>query len=78
MNAGGMRSFIADYGVPLMILVWTAMSYAVPESIPTGVPRRLYSPLPWDTKSLKHWSVAQVINFSWNTLVSYLSIYFSN
>lgn len=59
-GAGWFRSLIADYGVPLMVLVWAAMSYAVPGSIPSGVPRRLYSPLPWDTKSLQHWTVAKV------------------
>ncbi|ONK70045.1 uncharacterized protein A4U43_C05F29680 [Asparagus officinalis] len=58
-GTGWSRSLIADYGVPLMVMAWTALSYAVPESIPSGVPRRLYSPLPWDSKSLQHWSVAK-------------------
>ncbi|RRT58844.1 hypothetical protein B296_00004740 [Ensete ventricosum] len=51
--------FIADYGVPLMVLLWTAMSYAVPSKVPSGVPRRLFSPLPWEAKSLYHWTVAK-------------------
>ncbi|XP_020244440.1 boron transporter 4-like [Asparagus officinalis] len=58
-GSGWSRALIADYGVPLMVMAWTAMSYAVPGSIPSGVPRRLYSPLPWDSKSLEHWSVAK-------------------
>ncbi|WOK97813.1 hypothetical protein Cni_G06521 [Canna indica] len=48
---GCVRGFIADYGVPLMVLVWTAMSYAVPAEVPSGVPRRLFSPLSWEPKS---------------------------
>ncbi|KAH7657221.1 Bicarbonate transporter eukaryotic protein [Dioscorea alata] len=58
-GTGWFRSFIADYGVPLMVLVWTAMSYAVPNKVPAGVPRRLLSPLPWESKSLHHWTVAK-------------------
>ncbi|GAY60061.1 hypothetical protein CUMW_199190 [Citrus unshiu] len=51
------RSFIADYGVPLMVLVWSALSFSVPSKVPSGVPRRLFSPLPWESASLDHWSV---------------------
>lgn len=58
-GTGWLRSFVADYGVPLMVVVWTAMSYSVPSRVPSGVPRRLFSPLPWDSKSVQHWSVAQ-------------------
>ncbi|CAL9159138.1 unnamed protein product [Musa hybrid cultivar] len=58
-GTGWLRGFIADYGVPLMVLLWTAMSYAVPSKVPSGVPRRLFSPLPWETKSLYHWTVAK-------------------
>ncbi|GAA0140672.1 secondary carrier transporter [Lithospermum erythrorhizon] len=54
---GSLRSFIADYGVPLMVVVWTALSFSVPSKVPTGVPRRLFSPLPWESRSLHHWSV---------------------
>ena len=56
-GSGVFRSFIADYGVPLMVVVWTALSYATPHGIPEGVPRRLYCPDPWETKSLYHWTV---------------------
>ncbi|GAY60065.1 hypothetical protein CUMW_199200 [Citrus unshiu] len=51
------RSFVADYGVPLMVVVWTALSFSVPSKVPSGVPRRLFSPLPWESGSLEHWSV---------------------
>ncbi|KAI7988040.1 Boron transporter 4 [Camellia lanceoleosa] len=50
------RSFIADYGVPCMVLVWSALSFSVPTRIPPGVPRRLFSPLPWVSASLRHWT----------------------
>ncbi|XP_065849666.1 probable boron transporter 6 [Euphorbia lathyris] len=54
---GWLRSFIADYGVPLMVLLWSAMSYSVPSKLPTGVPRMLHSPLLWDSTSVYHWTV---------------------
>lgn len=57
---GWLRSFIADYGVPLMVLVWTALSFAVPSKVPSGVPRRLQSPLAWQSTSLHHWTVVMV------------------
>ncbi|KQK02966.1 hypothetical protein BRADI_2g04690v3 [Brachypodium distachyon] len=56
---GCLRSFIADYGVPLMVIVWTALSYTLPSKVPSGVPRRLFSPLPWESSSLGHWTVAK-------------------
>ncbi|KAL3824320.1 hypothetical protein ACJIZ3_020349 [Penstemon smallii] len=52
-----LRSFIADYGVPLMILLWTALSFCIPNKVPSGVPRRLFSPLPWESASIYHWTV---------------------
>ncbi|XP_022720873.1 boron transporter 4-like [Durio zibethinus] len=54
---GWLRSFIADYGVPLMVVLWTAMSFTIPRKVPSGVPRRLFSPLPWESVSLEHWTV---------------------
>ncbi|KAI4376918.1 hypothetical protein MLD38_014623 [Melastoma candidum] len=51
------RGLVADYGVPLMILSWTALSFAIPRRVPSGVPRRLFSPLPWESTSLQHWTV---------------------
>jgi len=59
-NAGWLRGLIADYGIPLMVVLWTALSYAVPKKVPDGVPRRLVSPLPWEPKSLYHWTVVKV------------------
>ncbi|XP_050233739.1 boron transporter 4-like [Mercurialis annua] len=58
-GTGLFRSLIADYGVPLMVVVWTALSFCVPSKVPSGVPRRLFSPLPWDSASLHHWTVIQ-------------------
>ncbi|KAK5832631.1 hypothetical protein PVK06_016433 [Gossypium arboreum] len=59
-HGGWFRSFIADYGVPLMVVVWTAMSFSVPSKVPSGVPRRLFSPLPWEPASSQHWTVIKV------------------
>ncbi|KAJ0054334.1 hypothetical protein Pint_00810 [Pistacia integerrima] len=50
------RSLIADYGVPLMVLVWTAVSYIPSESVPKGIPRRLYSPNPWSPGAYANWT----------------------
>nr|GMD33815.1 boron transporter 4-like [Ipomoea batatas] len=58
-GTGWFRSFIADYGVPLMVLVWSALSYSIPAKVPSGVPRRLYSPLAWDSGATQHWTVIQ-------------------
>ncbi|KAL9232041.1 hypothetical protein vseg_007189 [Gypsophila vaccaria] len=56
-GTGRVRSFVADYGVPMMVVVWTIISFSVPTEVPKGVPRRLFSPLPWDSKSVYHWTV---------------------
>ncbi|KAF9685256.1 hypothetical protein SADUNF_Sadunf03G0035800 [Salix dunnii] len=56
-GTGWFRSFIADYGVPLMVVVWTALSFSIPSKVPSGVPRKLFSPLPWESSSLHHWAV---------------------
>ncbi|KAK3031117.1 hypothetical protein RJ639_035115, partial [Escallonia herrerae] len=58
-GTGWFRAFVADYGVPFMVLVWSALSLSVPNKVPSGVPRRLFSPLPWETVSLHHWTVIQ-------------------
>ncbi|KAG4961598.1 Boron transporter 4 [Glycine soja] len=55
-GTGWFRSFIADYGVPFMVVVWTALSFTVPSKVPSGVPRRLTSPLAWESTSLHHWT----------------------
>ncbi|KAG6788895.1 hypothetical protein POTOM_004973 [Populus tomentosa] len=56
-GTGWFRSFLADYGVPLMVVAWTALSFSIPSKVPSGIPRRLFSPLPWDSASLHHWTV---------------------
>nr|GFC68068.1 boron transporter 4-like [Tanacetum cinerariifolium] len=40
-----------------MVVAWTALSFTVPSNIPSGVPRRLFSPLLWDSESAYHWTV---------------------
>ncbi|KAI3897245.1 hypothetical protein MKW92_010606 [Papaver armeniacum] len=60
-GSGWIRGIIADYGVPLMVLVWTAVSYIPANSVPHGIPRRLFSPNPWspeDKASLKYFALA--------------------
>ncbi|CAI9775681.1 unnamed protein product [Fraxinus pennsylvanica] len=56
-GTGFFRSFIADYGVPLMVVLWTALSFSIPGKVPSGVPRRLFCPLPWESGALAHWTV---------------------
>eukprot|EP01018_Ginkgo_biloba_P022080 Gb_26320 [translate_table: standard] len=46
-----------DYGVPLMVVVWTAISYCSADSVPTGIPRRLSSPNPWSHGASSNWTV---------------------
>ncbi|KAL3642359.1 Boron transporter 1 [Castilleja foliolosa] len=56
-GAGWLRGFVADYGVPLMVLVWTAVSYIPVNDVPRGIPRRLFSPNPWSTGAYSNWTV---------------------
>ncbi|XP_052486801.1 boron transporter 4 [Gossypium raimondii] len=56
-GTGWFRSFIAEYGVPLMVVCWTALSYTVPRKVNSGIPRRLFCPLLWEPESLPHWTV---------------------
>ncbi|KAL9407558.1 hypothetical protein AB3S75_046159 [Citrus x aurantiifolia] len=56
-GSGCLRGFIADYGVPLMVLVWTAVSYIPARSVPKGIPRRLFSPNPWSPGAYENWTV---------------------
>ncbi|GFP93599.1 probable boron transporter 2 [Phtheirospermum japonicum] len=55
-GSGWLRSLIADYGVPLMVLVWTAISYIPATSVPDGIPRRLFSPNPWSPGAYENWT----------------------
>ncbi|ESW35208.1 hypothetical protein PHAVU_001G215700 [Phaseolus vulgaris] len=56
-GTGWLRSLIADYGVPLMVLVWTGVSYLPAGSVPHGIPRRLFSPNPWSPGAYENWTV---------------------
>ncbi|KAI5683396.1 hypothetical protein M9H77_04624 [Catharanthus roseus] len=56
-GTGWLRGFIADYGVPLMVLVWTGVSYIPVNSVPHGIPRRLFSPNPWSPGAYANWTV---------------------
>lgn len=56
-GAGWLRGFIADYGVPLMVLVWTGISYIPVHDVPRGIPRRLFSPNPWSPGAYSNWTV---------------------
>ncbi|GKV40569.1 hypothetical protein SLEP1_g48195 [Rubroshorea leprosula] len=55
-GSGWLRSLIADYGVPIMVLIWTAVSYIPAGSIPEGIPRRLFSPNPWSPGAHENWT----------------------
>lgn len=56
-GTGWLRGFIADYGVPLMVLVWTSLSYIPVNDVPRGIPRRLFSPNPWSPGAYSNWTV---------------------
>ncbi|XP_008781062.2 probable boron transporter 2 [Phoenix dactylifera] len=56
-GTGWLRGFIADYGVPMMVLVWTGVSYIPSGNVPTGIPRRLFSPNPWSPGAYENWTV---------------------
>ncbi|KAL4366438.1 hypothetical protein GQ457_05G001530 [Hibiscus cannabinus] len=56
-GTGWLRSFVADYGVPLMVLIWTAVSYIPAGDVPKGIPRRLFSPNPWSPGAYENWTV---------------------
>ncbi|KZV57592.1 boron transporter 1 [Dorcoceras hygrometricum] len=55
-GSGWLRSLTADYGVPLMVLLWTAVSYIPYSSVPKGIPRRLMSPNPWSPGAYENWT----------------------
>ncbi|KAD4385808.1 hypothetical protein E3N88_25977 [Mikania micrantha] len=58
-GTGWLRGFIADYGVPLMVLVWTGVSYIPTKNVPEGIPRRLFSPNPWSAGAYSNWTIAK-------------------
>jgi len=52
------RAILADYGVPLLVVAWTGLSYAIssPSDIEPSVPSRVSSPNTWDMRSTS-WTV---------------------
>ena len=56
---GGVRSFLADYGVPLMVVLWTGISYALFDPTPTDIPRRILIPSAWDSAAQENYSVLE-------------------
>lgn len=73
--AGWIRSLIADYGVPLMVLVFTAISYAPYSSVPKGIPRRLVSPNPWSRGAYQNWTVIKVYILFFHFYYMFCSIF---
>lgn len=51
---GYMRAFLADYGVPLMVVAWSGLSFAL-SGTPTGIPARVDTPDTWNVQS--NWAV---------------------
>ncbi|KAF3778091.1 putative boron transporter 3 [Nymphaea thermarum] len=60
-GTGWLRGLVADYGVPLMVLLWTAISYIPARDIPRGIPRRLFSPNPWSHGAYSNWTVIKTL-----------------
>ncbi|GLJ25077.1 hypothetical protein SUGI_0479710 [Cryptomeria japonica] len=58
-GTGSLRGLIADYGVPLMVIVWTGVSYAPVNHVPSGIPRRLFTPNPWSPNAYANWTVVK-------------------
>ncbi|KAL3682091.1 hypothetical protein R1sor_000113 [Riccia sorocarpa] len=56
-GTGWLRNVIAGYGVPLMVVVWTGISYIPGDSVPEGIPRRVLSPAIWTRSSVQHWTI---------------------
>ncbi|KAH7414998.1 hypothetical protein KP509_14G022700 [Ceratopteris richardii] len=54
-----LRKFLADYGVPMLVLIWSAISFAPSPHVPEGIPRRLSSLSPWDKDATKSWRVVK-------------------
>lgn len=63
LYTGLLRGLIADYGVPLLVVVWTAASYIPAGNVPEGIPRRLLSPNPWSPGAYSNWTVMKACFF---------------
>lgn len=46
LGRGWLRGFLADYGVPLMVVLWSGVSFAVTPA--PHVPRRVATPNTWE------------------------------
>ncbi|GKE44895.1 boron transporter 1-like protein, partial [Tanacetum coccineum] len=51
------RILIANYGVSLMVLVWTVVSYAPDGSVPKGIQRCIFNLNPWSPGAYDNWTV---------------------
>ncbi|KAF5831758.1 hypothetical protein DUNSADRAFT_12628 [Dunaliella salina] len=54
-----LRALLADYGVPFMVVIWTALSYALQSNgnhrnVPSEIPRRVTTPLLWQVTDTWH------------------------
>lgn len=65
-----------------MVLVWTAISYIPHGTVPTAIPRRLFSPNPWAPGSYENWTVVKaclnhvfLIKITTYSLLFFLMIY---
>uniref|UniRef100_A0A5B7AUV0 Putative HCO3-transporter family isoform 1 n=1 Tax=Davidia involucrata TaxID=16924 RepID=A0A5B7AUV0_DAVIN len=56
-GSGWLHSRLWCFGVPLMVLIWTAVSYIPAGSIPKGIPRQLFSPNPWSPGAIENCTV---------------------
>jgi boron transporter len=54
---GPVRGLTADYGVPLLVIAWSGLSFAVGGAPGGGVPSRVQTPNTWDTKET--WKAAK-------------------
>ncbi|CAI9299287.1 unnamed protein product [Lactuca saligna] len=68
-SRGWMCGLTEDYGVPLMVLLWTAIYYIKPRDVLPGVPRRLFCPLPWEPGFLSHWTVIKIFFYCWQDAI---------
>ncbi|KAF6171732.1 hypothetical protein GIB67_007253 [Kingdonia uniflora] len=54
---GWIRGSITNYGVLLMVLVRTAVSYIPVNEVPKGIPRHHFCPNPWSSGAYSNWTV---------------------